>query len=65
MYANGCYWVASGWVDQSISLVRGKNMGLILPGIRVLVRKDDGRWRDCYQGIQRYGGRVSLQIKGR
>jgi len=39
MYANGCYWEASGWVDQSISLIRRKNMGLTRSGIRILSGK--------------------------
>jgi len=50
MYANGCYWVASGWADWSISPIQGKNTSLILPYIRVLVRKDAWRWHDMPSG---------------
>ncbi len=41
-------------------------MGLILPGIRVLVRKDDGRWRDMLSGNSKIRGVGSpFELKGK
>lgn len=61
MLPNSTFWMASDWFYQSIPLVQGKNKGLILFDIRVLVgngmMKPDDRERSSCSRLE-VGGRI-------